>query len=441
MGSDVGGERAAAGGYTHSDWRWIGLASLTLLPFIAIRFAGVGADVPLVVAVVVGLAIIAAAFFLSWATEGLASVLSQSVALAILALIEVAPEYAFEILLAWRRQVELAAASMTGANRLLLGLGWPLIMFVAFLNARRKGQTFTEFSLDFRNSTEILFLLVASVYAFVIVLKRTLSLVDSVILVALYGLYVFTAYRAGRDAEEEEGEELGVAARTQALRGARKAAAVGSFLAIGAFILLFGAELFIDAVLQVARETGVSEFVLIQWVAPFLSEFPESLTAYLWAATIVLAPRGLSNLISSKLNQWTLLIAAIPIAYSASLGRVAAVPLTAQSVDEIFLTAAQSLFGVALLLTMRFGLWQAFVMMVLFLVQFFLPIPAVHVALGWVYIVLTTGFLILKWREIRLFEELRLVFRLAARSSSRAAQDTDAQTGPPSPDRVPVRRP
>lgn len=179
------GERRPTNGYTRSDWLWIGLAGLTLVPFVLVRFGGRGAGTPAVIAVVTGLAIVAAAFFLSWATEGLETVIPQSVALAILALIEVAPEYSFEVILAYRQQTELAAASMTGANRLLLGLGWPLIFFVAAISARRRGQPYDAVPLGRRNVPEIFFLLVASAYAFVIVLKRTFSLLDSLVLIAI----------------------------------------------------------------------------------------------------------------------------------------------------------------------------------------------------------------------------------------------------------------
>jgi cation:H+ antiporter len=201
-------------GYTRSDWRSIGLAGFTLVPLVLVVFFGVGAGSSVVIAIVAGLAIIAAAFFLSWATEALETVLAQSVALALLALIEVAPEYTFEVILAYRRQTELASASMTGANRLLLGLGWPMIFFVAFWMSRRKGQAFTEIRLDWRNAPEILFLLVVTLYAFVIVLKHTFSLIDSAILILIYGLYIFTALRISGGKVEEEEADVGVAART-----------------------------------------------------------------------------------------------------------------------------------------------------------------------------------------------------------------------------------
>ena len=414
-------QREATGsGYTRSDWRKIALASVTLIPLALVVFFHVGVGSPVVVVAVTGLSIVAAAFFLSWATEALETVVAQSVALALLALVEVAPEYTFEVILAYRRQTGLASASMTGANRLLLGLGWPMIFFVAYLSSRRRGQAWSSIRLDERNAPEILFLLVATLYAFVIVLKHSFSLIDSAILILMYVLYIVLALRTSRkqgqqaeDGEEteedDEDDDVGVAAHTKQLTGARKWIAIGSFLVAGAFILYAGAERFIDALLQVGRSLHVSEFILIQWIAPFLSEFPESLTAFIWASMIVLAGRGLSNLISSKLNQWTLLIAAIPIAYSVSFGHAAVVPLDAQVTDEIFLTAAQSVFGMALLLTFRFGLWEATALAVLFLVQFFMPVEGIRLIIAWLYLALAAGFLLLNWRKVRLFKELRTV--------------------------------
>lgn len=401
-------------GYTRREWRWIVLAALTLVPFALVRFVGVGQGAPPVVAATTGLAIIAAAFALSWGVEGLETVVPQTVALAILALIEVAPEYTFEAILAYRQQTELAAASMTGANRLPLGFGWPLIVLVAFFGARRRGQSLREIGLDRRNATEVFFLLVASLYAFVIVVKASLTLVDAAVLLLIYAAYILVGWRVAAnedDKEQDEDEdEGGVAGRTKALRGGRKVLAIGGFLVFGTFVLYFGAEPFIDAILQVAREVGVSEFILIQWVAPFLSEFPESLTAYLWAAGVVLAAKGLSNLISSKLNQWTLLIAAIPIAYSIGRREVSTLHLTPLSADELFLTAAQSLFGVALLLTLRLGLREAILLLVLFLAQFFMAVESIRMIIGWVYLALAAGYLAVHRRELRLCAELRTVF-------------------------------
>lgn len=425
-------------GYSRSDWLLIGLAAFTVLPLILVIFLGLGAQSSLLVALITGVAIIAAAFFLSWATEALETVVPQAVALAVLALIEIAPEYTIEIILAYRKQIDLASASMTGANRLLLGIGWPLIMFIAYVSARRQGQSFTFIQLSARNVPEILCLLLATIYAFVMVLKRSFSLFDSVILIAIYVLYVMLAFRSGRwetasseteakvedvtshdqrQAKEEDDEEddadIGVAASTKRLPGLQRGLVISCFLLLGAFILYAGAERFIDAILQIGRGLNVSEFVLIQWVAPFLSEMPESLTAFIWAGMILFAAKGLSNMVSAKLNQWTLLIATIPLAYSVGVGHLATVPLTAQVTDELFLTAAQSLFGLALLLTLRFGLRAATTLVVLFFAQFFIPVESIRLIIAWVYVALALGFLVVNWRNIRLFQAVRQVFMKA----------------------------
>ena len=96
----------------------------------------------------------------------------------------------------------------------------------------------------------------------------------------------------------------------------------------------------------------------------------------------------------------TLLIAAIPLAYSVGAGHIAALPLTPQSVDEIFLTAAQSVFGTVMLLRLRFTLRDALVLTALFFVQFAIPVAGVHVVIGWVYLVLAAGYAVAYWREI-----------------------------------------
>src|SRR5438034_9335029 len=70
--------------------------------------------------------------------------------------------------------------------------------------------------------------------------------------------------------------------------------------------------------LAVAGLVGVSQFVLVQWVAPFLSEFPEKVSAFYWARRVSHAPMALMNMVSSNINQWTVLAAMIPLEYGYS---------------------------------------------------------------------------------------------------------------------------
>src|SRR5690606_4950726 len=98
---------------------------------------------PVVGMLVFGAAIVAAAFLLCWAAEAAHKDISGSLAIALLAFIAVLPEYAVDLYYAYRSGSDVAyeqfaAANMTGSNRLLLGLGWPLVVLVALWVARRR---------------------------------------------------------------------------------------------------------------------------------------------------------------------------------------------------------------------------------------------------------------------------------------------------------------
>ena len=85
-------------------------------------------------------AILLAAMLIAWAAESAQFFVAQGFALAILAWLQTLPEFAVEAVLAWKQQVPLLLANLTGALRLLTGLGWPMIYFTAaiFHRARRK---------------------------------------------------------------------------------------------------------------------------------------------------------------------------------------------------------------------------------------------------------------------------------------------------------------
>jgi cation:H+ antiporter len=79
---------------------------------------------------------------------------------------------------------------------------------------------------------------------------------------------------------------------------------------------------------------------------------------------------ALVNMVSSNINQWTVLAAMIPIVYSLSKGGPAALPFDGAQREEILLTMAQSAVAVLVLLDMRFHWWDATLLFVLWLTQF-----------------------------------------------------------------------
>ena len=127
-----------------------------------------------------GLAIVGAAFLLSWAAEVAQRDIPRSLALTILALIAVLPEYAVDMYLTWRAAGNpqtygpLALVNMTGANRLLIGIGWPTVVLVYWLRARRIGKRVTGVTIDPDQTVDVAFLGLATLYSFVIPLKGTL---------------------------------------------------------------------------------------------------------------------------------------------------------------------------------------------------------------------------------------------------------------------------
>src|SRR6516164_9405756 len=89
-------------------------------------------------------AMIGAAFVVAWGAEAAEFLMSQGLALAALALVQTAPEFAVEAVIAWKAgkdpaMVHLAIANFTGSLRLLTGLGWPMIYAVAAISAKQRG--------------------------------------------------------------------------------------------------------------------------------------------------------------------------------------------------------------------------------------------------------------------------------------------------------------
>ena len=410
---------------------YVAFAVAATLPGLTIRLTG--AHVPtLAAAVIFFVAILGAGFLLSWGAEAAEKHVSRGLAVAVLALVTVLPEYAVDIYFSYQagahpasKYVGFAAANMTGANRLLVGMGWPLIVLLFWWRSRKRGvQLFPQ------NSTEIVFLALSSIYAFVIVIKDRIDLFDTVFLIGVFAAYM---WRLGKtpaaDDDDDEGFEVGPAAVLATLPKRRQYAAIAGLAVFAAFVIIVTAEPFAESLIAASRVLGVSEFLVIQWLAPLAGESPEIIIAILF--TLALRPTiALGALISDKINQWTLLVGMIPLAYSLGAGRIGSLPLDLRQREEFFLTAAQSLFGLALLLCLRLSLKSAFALLALFLAQLGLAFVfhndeartiAVLTAMGWLYLALAAGIVV--WNRRCLMERIRA--GLLAGAAPEAGTTTD----------------
>ncbi len=331
-------------------------------------------------------AILLASMLIAWAAESAQFFIAQGFALAILAWLQTLPEFAVEAVLAWKQQVPLLLAGLTGALRLLTGLGWPMIYGVtAYFHRRRSGTPLRSIKLDSNHCVEVIGLLVPLLYVFVIWYKRSLDLFDAGVLLFLYIAYLLILSRM--PPEEEEGvEELELIPRTivQSPPIVRNLTIAGLFAAGGALIY-FMADPFLGSLLAVSVVLGVPEFVFIQWVAPFVSEFPEKVSAFYWARTVDRSSMALMNMVSSNINQWTLLTAMLPVVYSLSRGAASPILFDDQQSLELLMTLGQSLVGMFFLVNMELSWWEALVLFILWFVQFvFSPVAPSSTGLGFI---------------------------------------------------------
>ncbi|HVE43076.1 MAG TPA: hypothetical protein VNM14_24590 [Planctomycetota bacterium] len=321
--------------------------------------------------------IISAAFLIAWGAEAMQFMVSQGLALALLAWLQTLPEFAVEADIAWNAargtpgySDHLVTANFTGSIRLLMGLGMPMVYFIRACT--RHGRKQKAISLDPFHSVEIVSLFPPTIYFFFIVYRGRLDLLDAVILLGFYVMYMVLLLKMPPEEEDESVDELPWVSR-QVLKRGRIGRILGvvAIFVVGGAILYFCVHPFVNSLQALAALVGIQGYFFIQWIAPFLSEFPEKVSAYSWAAKEGKAKLGLMNFISSNINQMTMLVAMIPIVYCLSSGKwTAAIIFTEDQKEEVLLTATQAALVMVLLFNMKFEWYEAVGVFVLWVLQF-----------------------------------------------------------------------
>jgi cation:H+ antiporter len=324
--------------------------------------------------------VLLSAMLIAWGAEAAQFLISQGLALAILAWLQTLPEFAVEAVIAFEAskdasKIHLVTANFTGSLRLLTGLGWPMIYGTAALFHRRKyKKPIGEIKIEDEHSIEVVGLVIPILYFVYIYFKGTLSLYDTAVLTFIYAAYLWILRKIPPQGEEGI-EEMELIPRTilSFSKPVRNAIIISLFVG-GGLILYFVAHPFLESMLAVAVSMGISQFVFVQWVSPFLSEFPEKVSAFHWARQVKSAPMALMNMVSSNINQWTMLVAMIPVVYCYGLGDPSAViQFDHHQREEILLTLAQAFVGFMFLLNMSFSWYEALGLFVLWLIQFLQP--------------------------------------------------------------------
>jgi cation:H+ antiporter len=349
--------------------RSLTITAVVICPAVVVRVVGIHPS-PVLGLITYGAAVVAASFLLAWAAEAAQVDVSGGLAVAVLGVIAVLPEYAVDLYYAYTaghvpEYTQYATANMTGSNRLLMGIGWPVVVLVSMLVARRAtGRKLSTLDLDTSNRVEIGFLMIAGVVAFVIPATGRIHMVFGVALLVWFGFYLYKLTRG----EVEEPELVGTAAALGALPDRARRIVVTALFVLAAVVIVACAKPFAEDLIDAGTQLGIDRFLLVQWLAPLASEAPEFIIAIIFAA------RGkgaiaIATLISSKVNQWTLLIGSLPVAFVLGGGGTS-LQLDGRQIEEIVLTAMQTVMGVALLLGLRFHRWAAWALLGLFIVQF-----------------------------------------------------------------------
>lgn len=359
---------------------WFGFWLLTL--FTERSVEGLSTNLTVLIS---GLSVLGAAFLLAWAAETAERDVPRPFAIAVLAVLAVAPEYSVDALYAWNagafagtaRGIEagnLAVANMTGANRILIGIGWAgIALFTVYRHGAAADQAVegrTGFLADVVTvekdlALDIVFLMAATLWAFFVPLFGGIDALDMVILVGIYVTYILVVLRG--DIEPEE-EHVGVPAALQAQPKWRRFLTVITLFAFSGLLIFTAVEPFAHGLESIGTNIGVPSFFMIQWIAPLASESPE-LIVVVYLVNKARSTAGFNALISSKLNQWTLLIGTLVVVYSIAYGAYGVLPFDAKQAAEIWLTAAQSFFALAILTNFEISVREAIVLLTLFVSQ------------------------------------------------------------------------
>lgn len=276
---------AVVGGLRRQLLRSVCITALFMAPALITWVGGLHPS-PVLALAIYGAAVVAASFVLAWAAEAAQIDVSGGLAIAVLALIAVLPEYAVDLYYAYvsghvPEYTQYAAANMTGSNRLLMGLGWPVVVLLALAVARKtSGRPVNLLSLEPSNRIELGFLTVAGMVAFVIPASGQIHLALGIALLAWFGFYLFTISRG----EAEEPDLVGTAAAIGMLPKHLRRSTVVTMFVLAASVILLCAEPFANSLVSAGTQLGIDQFLLVQWLAPLASEAPEFIIAAIFAA-------------------------------------------------------------------------------------------------------------------------------------------------------------
>ena len=318
-----------------------------------------------------GFSIFSAALIISWAAESSEKDISGSFVIAIIALIAVLPEYAIETVLAYTagqsyklnnfvftNRVGYVSANVTGANRLLAGLGWPLIMLINMLKSNQ------SLNIKNNNKLELLVLGIGAISMIIASIIKFQPIFISFVLIIIYLIYLFITSKK----ESTESEFVGISEYLANLPKLTRITTNILLIIFSAVTIFIVSHPFVESLIHIGGKFGIDEYYLIQWLAPLASESPEIIIASLFAMK-GRSLESISIILSSQANQMSLLIGSMGAIFSFATSSLISFPLNDTQGVEFLLTSAFALLQISMILWGKFKLQMPVLLLIIFFVQ------------------------------------------------------------------------
>lgn len=383
------------------DWRQpVALAAACAVLGLVTRVLA-GAVPPPVAMIGLGAGLLGASLLLSWAADASEVDVSGAMVVAGITLVTVLPELIIEVHFAYTQQTSLVSANLTGATRLLLTGATAMPVLGAWLLARR-GQPPESFTLAPARRVDLALLFVASLYGILLALLGRISLIDGLLLLALYVFYL----RRIRGTPDEPPAVVGVSAGIAALPRRQRRRLLVGMLALAAIAVVVVANPFTDALQKTGTALGISSYLLVQSIAPAATETPE----FVVAIVLILHRRpsqGLAIFLAASVAQWTLALGVLPWAHLAG-GGGATLPLDTRATVELVLTVSTTLMAIAALSTLAPKRIDSGIVLTLFAIQFAFPTTGVRLVIAVVFALFAVDIMVANHRAVRpMFASLR----------------------------------
>ena len=318
-----------------------------------------------------------ASWLLSYGAEHLATRFgARFVGRTLLSVATTLPEIAIVAYAASAGSYGIALGAGLGSNVLMMTLGLAIMLIIATTRLSKKPIKkidVSSFKLD-----KIFLLLTALVSAILFI--DGYHFIDGVVFTALFLAYVFVAFYEMKLEKKKEKiiEEYSNASESVNLpTNQKQLIKSGIIFMIGTIGIFLGAEPFIESLVHVSVEIGVSPIILSVVISPIAGEMPEKISLMLLARKGAQGTSiAIANVLGSKILNNTLLLAfaVFGAIYHSGLG--ASIDRTDILSHQMILATVVTFIAVGLLFRKEIGIRTGLVLLVMYIVsiglQFFM---------------------------------------------------------------------